>query len=156
MKGFKFRGERILEWRRVQADAARGEYLRAAETAREAARLADEAQAGADRAANEAVTVLGAPVGIEVIERHRIWIARQRRFADGCRQTHHERQQAANEKAALLQVANRHVKVMERLRERAAARHQEEERQADMKALDELATLQYVRRRMEGAVERGN
>ena len=146
MKGFKFRGERILEWRRAQADAARGEYLRAAETAREAARLADEAQASADRAAAEALTALGAPVGIEVIERHRIWIARQRRFADGCRQTRHERQHAAAEKAALLQVANRHVKVMERLRDRAQQRHRELERQLEMKTIDELATQRFAAR----------
>jgi flagellar export protein FliJ len=149
VKGFTFRGERILEWRRVQADAARGEYLRAAETAREAARLADQAQAGADRAATEALTVLDAPVGIDVIERHRIWIGRQRRFADGCRRTQQEQEQAAAEKAALLQVANRHVKVMERLRDRAQQRHRELERQLEMKTIDELATQRFAARQQE-------
>jgi flagellar export protein FliJ len=149
VKGFRFRGERILEWRRVQADAARGEYLRAAETAREAARFADQAQTAADRAATESLTALDAPVGIEVIERHRIWNGRQRRFAEGCRQTQHEREQAAVEKAALLQVANRHVKVMERLRERAQQRHRELERQLEMKTIDELATQRFAARQQE-------
>ena len=36
MKAFRFRGARILEWRRVQADAARVEFVRATESARAA------------------------------------------------------------------------------------------------------------------------
>jgi hypothetical protein len=156
VKPFKFKGERILEWRRVQADAARGEYLRAAETAREALRAAEEAGAAADRAVHDGDYAVRHATDVATIERHRIWIVREQRRADGCRRTYLERQAAADEKAAALQVANRHVKVMERLRERAQRRHRDLERQLDMKALDELATLQYARRRAEQGVERGS
>lgn len=149
MKGFKFRGERILEWRRAQADAARGEYLRAAETAREAARIADAAHARADRAVADSLAALSAPVGIATIERHRIWIARERRHADDCRQTQAQQQQVADEKSQLLQAANRNVRVMERLRERAERRHREAERQQEMKIIDELATQRFAIRQAE-------
>ncbi len=152
MKSFTFRGERILEWRRVQADEARGEFLRASASEREAAALAEAAQARADRAAQESIDVLGEPVGIDTIERYRIWIAKERRHADGCRQAQHERQQVAETKASALQLAHRHVKVMERLRERAERRHRDLERQLDAKALDELATQRYASRQAdEGA-----
>ena len=156
MKPFKFRGERILEWRRVQADAARGEFLRAAETAREAQRVADAAAASvasAGEAANEAIRHA---TDVVTIERHRIWIVREQRRAEGCRLTYRERQTVADEKSAALQVANRHVKVMERLRERTQRRYQDLERKLEMKALDELATTQYARRRAEQGVERGS
>lgn len=149
MKGFRFRGEKILEWRRAQADAARGEYLRAAETAREAARLADAAQRRAEQAVTDSMRILREPVGIDAIQRHRIWIDRERWHADGCRRTQQAEEKVADEKSRLLQVANRNVKVMERLRERAEHRHREVERQQEMKIIDELATQRFAVRRTE-------
>lgn len=153
MKPFKFKGERILEWRRVQADAARGEFLRAAETAREALRAADDADAAVSAAIDNADQAVRQATDVVTFERHRIWIGKEQRRADGCRRTYRERQAVADEKAAALQVANRHVKVMERLRERARRRYQDLERQLEMKALDELATMQYARRRAEEGVD---
>lgn len=149
MKPFVFRGQRVLEWRRVQADAARGEFLRAAATARETLRAAEEADAAAERASLDAGRVFRHAADVVTLERHRIWIDRERRRADACRRTHRDRQRIADEKAAALQLANRHVKVMERLRERAERRYRDLERQLEMKALDELATVQYARRRAE-------
>ena len=56
--------------------------------------------------------------------------------------------------AGALQTANRHVKVMERLRDRARQRYLDAERHSDMKALDELATMQYARRKGQGGADR--
>ncbi|MEQ1871395.1 MAG: hypothetical protein ABL961_15380 [Vicinamibacterales bacterium] len=154
MKAFAFRGERILEWRRVQADAARGEYLRAAETAREALVAAETADTAARQAAVAADEAIRHATDVVTIERHRIWIVREQRRAEGCRQTYRERQIAADEKATVLQEANRHVKVMERLRERARTRYLDLERQLEMKTLNELATMQFARRRAAEGVER--
>ncbi len=156
MKPFTFRGERILEWRRVQADAARGEYLRAAETAREALNVAEAALVPVGQASQAAMTAIRHATDVATIERHRIWIGREERRADGCRKTYQERQAAADQKAAALQLANRHVRVMERLRERTLRRYQHLERQLEMKVLDELATTQFARRRAQEGVERGN
>jgi flagellar export protein FliJ len=156
MKPFKFKGERILEWRRVQADAARGEFLRAAETAREALRVAETAESAAIEAVKNGDHAVRHATDVATIERHRIWISREQRRADGLRRTYLERQAVADQKSVVLQVANRHVKVMERLRERAQRRHRDLERQLEMKALDELATMQFARRRAAQGGERGS
>lgn len=154
MKGFVFRSQRILDWRRLQADTARGEFLRAAETAREALRVADDADRAVGEATQAASVAFRHATDVATLERHRIWIGREERRAEGCRRTYRDRQKVADERSAALQVANRHVKVMERLRERAQRRYQDLERQLEMKALDELATVQYARRRAEQGVER--
>jgi len=153
---FRFRGQRILDWRRVQEDAARQAFLRASALAREALARALAADADRDRTVLEYRKRTATALDVDTIERYRNWIHRQQAHAEACHRSHGEQQDLADAAARALNTARRHVKVMERLRDRAAVRHQEEERQADMKALDELATLQYVRRRMEGAVERGN
>lgn len=152
MRAFRYRGERILEWRRAIADTALGEFLRAAASAREARRLADEAERRSAQAEIDAVAAMRGAANVSSLERHRIWIARERRHADGCRVAHQEQQRIADVFQTALQLARRHVKVMERLRDRAERRYHDLERQMDMKALDELATIQYARRRVdEGA-----
>jgi flagellar export protein FliJ len=152
---FRFRGERILEWRRVQADAARVEFLRASETARAAAARVAAAEASCARSSRELIEAMADTVDVATIERYRNWITQQERETDACRQHHRERQLLADAAGQALQTANRHVRVMERLRDRAAARHAEATRQAEMKQIDELATLQFVRRKLEGASDRG-
>ena len=138
----------------VQADQAREAFVRAAESARETADGCWRVPKRDLRApTREYLATIAAPVG-----RSRrssgtgIGSDEQRRHADACRRNHEERRVLADQAALALQMANRQVKVMERLRDRALARHREAERQMDMKALDELATLRYARRRAdEGA-----
>ena len=154
MKVFRFRGARILEWRRVQADAARVAFVRASESVREAAARVDDADAQGDRAARDYVAAMASPSEVGTHLRYRNWIDRQRGHAATCRRTHQERRVVADRTAAALMDANRHVKIMERLRDRARDRHVDLERQADIKALDELATLQYARRSTEEGADR--
>lgn len=156
MRSFRFRGERLLEWRRVQADAARVAFVRASESAREAARLAAEADADCARAAREYRDAVSAPIDVATVERYRNWIRQQQARADARHRSHGERRDVADAAAQVLHTAKRHVKVMERLRDRAAGRYAEAVRQADMKELNELATIQFVRRRMEGAAGHGH
>lgn len=150
MKAFRFRGARILEWRRVQADAARVAFVRAAESVREAVREIEAANAEADRAERELVAALASPAEVGTFQRYRNWIDRQRQRAAEWRRTHDERQAIADRAAAALQEAQRNVRMMERLRDRLGARHLENERQVEMKDLDQLATLQHARRIAEG------
>ena len=156
MKGFRFRGEKILEWRRVQADAARVAFVRAGESAREAAEQLLRAETASAQTNSEYIASMKRGTDVGTIQRYRNWITQQRAHVESCTQVSHERQAQAEEAGRALQTANRHVKVMERLRERAVARFVEEERQKEMKALDQLATLQYVRRRMEGSIDCGS
>ncbi len=154
MKGFRFRLAKILEWRRVQADQARGEFLRASESAREAEAALRRAEAAVARAVSEYLGVMNAPVDVATLERYRVWIGRQRVNVATCTQTHQQRLALVDKAAAVLQTANRHVKVMERLRDRAERRYRETERQLEMKVLNELATTQFARRRIQQGAER--
>ena len=156
MKGFRFRGARILEWRRVQADQARAEFLRATESARETAAALSRAEASVARAVDEYLGIMAAPVDVATLERYRNWIGRQRTTVVTCHKAHEQRRVLVDKAAAVLQTAQRHVKVMERLRDRAQKRYRETERQLEMKAIDELATLRHARRQSEEeGAERG-
>lgn len=151
MKAFVFRGERLLEWRRTERDAARVEFVRASESARAAASLVADADRQIAEAGREYLEALRSPIGSAAIERYRIWIGRWHEHARTCRRAEEERRTDADAAAVRLQTANRNVRIMERLRERAAARHRDAERQLEMKTFDELATRQYARRGRQGA-----
>jgi flagellar FliJ protein len=144
---FHFRGARILEWRRVQADAARTAFVRATESVREAAARVTAAEQQTERAVRDYTTALATANEIGTIVRYRNWIVREREHAVACRRHHEQRRLVAAQAASALQTAMRHVKVMERLRDRAWQRHLDAERQREMKELDQLATLQYARRK---------
>jgi flagellar export protein FliJ len=144
---FRFRGARILEWRRVQADAARVAFVRATESVREAAARVADANDQIERAAREYRTVMARPNEIGTIVGYRNWIQKQREHAAACRRQHDDKRAVADQAAGVLQTAMRRVKVMERLRDRAWRRHLDAERQQEMKELDALATQQFARRR---------
>jgi flagellar export protein FliJ len=151
---FRFRGARILEWRRVQADAARVAFVRATESVREAAARVADADDQAERAVSEYKTAMASPNDIGTLLRYRNWIGKQREHAAACRRQHEERRVVAEQAAGVLQSAMRHVKVMERLRDRAWRRHLNAERQREMKEVDQLATLQFARRKTAQGVDR--
>src|SRR5262249_41663241 len=106
---FRFRGTRILDWRRVQADAARVAFVRATESVREAATRVAEADAQIERAVREYQTALAAPNEIGTIVGYRNWIGKQREHAAGCRRQHDERRAVADRAAGVLQTAMRQV-----------------------------------------------
>jgi flagellar export protein FliJ len=151
---FRFRGARILDWRRVQADAARVAFVRATESVREAAARVADADAQIERAWRDYQTALASPHDIGTVVGYRNWIGKQREHAAACRRQHDERRAVADQAAGVLQTAMRHVKVMERLRDRARRRHLDAERRQEMKELDQLATLQYARRMSEQGADR--
>jgi flagellar export protein FliJ len=151
---FRFRGARILDWRRVQADAARVAFVRATESVRAAAARVANADDLCDRAARDYRAAMASPNDIGTILRYRNWIDQLREHAAACRRQHDEHRAVAETAAGVLQTAMRHVKVMERLRERAWRRHLDAERQREMKELDQLATLQFARRQSAQGVNR--
>jgi flagellar export protein FliJ len=143
---FRFRGARILEWRRVQADAARVVFVRASESVREAAARVAQADEHVERAARDYKATMARPNEIGTIVGYRNWIEKQREHAAACRRQHEEKRVVADQAAGVLQTAMRRVKVMERLRDRAWRRYVDAERAQEMKALDELATQRFARR----------
>jgi flagellar export protein FliJ len=146
---FRFRGARILEWRRVQADAARVAFVRATESVREAAARVAEADDHIERAVLDYKATMARPNEIGIIVGYRNWIEKQREHAAACRRQHEEKRVVADQAAGVLQTAMRRVKVMERLRDRAWRRYLDAERAQEMKTLNELATQQFARRMSE-------
>jgi flagellar FliJ protein len=151
---FRFRGARVLDWRRAQADEARVAFVRATESEREAAAAVARADQEHDHAEHDLRTVLARPVDVGTLHRYRNWIHRRREHAAECRRLHAERREAAERAAGVLQTAMRHVKVMERLRDRAWRRYLEDERRREMKEIDQLATLRFARRRARQGADR--
>src|SRR5262249_17143824 len=143
---FRFRGARILEWRRVQADAARVAFVRATESVREAAARGAEADGHNERAAHDHKAAMVRPSEIGTIVGYRNWIEKEREHAAACRRQHDQKRVAADQAAGVLQIAMRRVKVMERLRDRAWRRYLDADRAQEMKALDEFATQRFARR----------
>ena len=151
MKPFSFRGARLLEWRRLQRDAAQREYVRASELTRATATRLADAEEQCARASREYRATLTAAVDTSTIERYRNWIDRGQRHALDCRRLHQERVRESGTAALALQRATREVKAMERLRDRARERYDDEQRRMEMKDLDQLATLQFARKARGGA-----
>lgn len=151
---FRFRGARILDWRRIKADAARVAFVRATESVREAAARVAAAEAACERADREFLTAMASLCDVATVLRYRNWIHKLREHAAVCRRQHAEQRAVADKAAGVLQIAMRHVKVMERLRDRAWRRHLDAERQLEMKEIDQLATLQYARRKADQGAER--
>ena len=155
-KTFAFRAARVLDWRKRQVDAARLAVMRAQESAREAEARVTDAEARTARAAADLRQVLAAPVGTDTIVRHRNWIEREQAHAVGCRRARDEARLTVNAALVVLQQAMRDMKMMERLRERALARHDAAARRNEMNALNELATSRFVGRREKEKVDRGH
>jgi flagellar export protein FliJ len=146
MKAFRFRGDRLLGWRRHQEDAARAAFLRASESAREFARRAAGAAADVERSEGRLHETSRHPIEAGAIVRHWNWIAVERKRAAAAAGECDRAVRASDEAAAHLRHAATRVRMLERLRERAWQRYQAAERSVEMKNLNELATLRYARR----------
>jgi flagellar FliJ protein len=147
MKPFRFRGERILEWRRRQMDASRLAFVRAREAWRESHARVAAADACIERAARAYLADMQALVDAETIRRHRNWIHSEESRAAALRRDLDRCRRAEESAAGVLQKSATDVKVMERLRDRAWRQYLDDERQAETKQVNELATQQYAQRR---------
>jgi len=155
VKSFRFRAARVLEWRAAAADAARGAFVRARESAREAGERVEAAEARHSDAMQALRAELASPIDVDTIGRHRSWIDHQRAAVAACQHVHDERVAATAVAADALREAKRQVKVLERLRERALRRYTAAVRRQEMQRLDEFAVQQFVRSRAHGEKEHG-
>lgn len=150
MKAFRFRPETVLRLRRRARDAAHVELGRAqrakADADTELARSVDAMTTAA--AAFRDVMASGGEG--ETFERYRTWMVGLRTAVDGHRVQVDRHQQVVDARAAVLKTAHQQVRVVERLRERAERRYDDEARRQALKAMDELAGQQYARRLIGG------
>lgn len=144
MRPFRFRAESALELRRKLEDDARTILARAQNAAAMAeARLATARAATADAGAHLiAVQTQGAPIWL--IDWHRSWILKKSREADACQHQAAAAHTVVARATQTLHEAHKKRRVLERLKERLAARHAREADRQELAQMNELATMRYL------------
>lgn len=142
--GFRFRAAAALEMRRRAEDAAAAVLARKeAET-----RAVEDALAMSERARLDALaTAAGqAAQGIDAValEWHRNWIVRLQAAVAAGHEDVCRARDAANEARRQWQVARQRRLALERLRDRAVARHRAEEHRREAAMIDEAARMKFA------------
>jgi flagellar export protein FliJ len=152
MPAFRFRAQPALDLRRKDEERqheAVNEARRANEAAENALLAAQTRFNEAARRASEADAIGG---DVTTAIWHRNWIKSQRRELARAEAIAEDRRVQLEDAEKLLIEARRRVRVLERLRERAVAAHEQQERHAEQQRLDELAVLRFaIRQRGESA-----
>jgi flagellar export protein FliJ len=152
MPAFRFRAQPALDMRRRDEERQReavNEARRANEAAENALLAAQTRFDEATRRASEADAIGG---DVTTAIWHRNWIKSQRRELARAEAIAEDRRVQLEDAGKLLIEARRRVRVLERLRERALAAHEQQERHAEQQQLDELAVLRFaIRQRGESA-----
>jgi flagellar FliJ protein len=144
MARFRFRAQPALDLRRKEEDLKR----EAANEARHSSAVADQALSDAQTRFGDAMKraheadAAGGLVSTAIWYRN--WIKSQRRELARAEAIAEDRRVQLQDAEQQLVAARRRVRVLEKLRERAWAAHQQQERQVEQRQLDELAVLQFA------------
>ena len=149
MRPFRFRADGVLEIRRRFRDTAQARLAREEHALRAAARAVEQAASAIDEAEQAYRTALATGHDVTEFGRHRNWIDQLRRRLERVREGLEVQTRAVASAREALRLADRDVRVLERLRERALAKYQLNVRRDEMKQLDEFAALQFGRRLVE-------
>jgi len=150
MRAFAFRAEAALELRRRQEEEALGVLGAAEARERVAVRLLEEADqrlAEALLRAREAESAVG---DTTLRMWHRNWIVGRQQIVGRRRTEVDARRSEVNDARRRAIEARMKRKTLERLRQKALVSWQEAERREEQKAIDELATVRFVRARTGG------
>lgn len=150
MKRFVFRAQAALDLRQREEDEATRALLAAESRERAALEAWMRATADMEASLRRARDVEGEASAIAPRLWHRNWIAALRQVIDRCALELEQRRAEVADATARRVDAARRRKSLERLRERALARWQDEARREEQKAIDELATVRFVRNRAAG------
>jgi flagellar export protein FliJ len=146
MPAFRFRAQAALDLRRSQEELAQREHAVARQALQQAeAHLQDIARARAQAAA-AAREAEASAVDMATRTWHRSWMERFKQ--DVLRQIKvvDDRRVAEEQAHQLALLARRKLKALERYRDRVWRAYQLNDRRAEQKAIDELATLRHVTR----------
>jgi flagellar biosynthesis chaperone FliJ len=146
MSTFKFRAAAVLTLRRGLHEAAQAELVRRQQERSVAQQRCEDAERALESADADYRAALGTGGLAEELARHRNWIVRFTQDRDARRQSLDAQNTRANEALATERRAYRDVRIIERLRDRLARRHEAMVRRLDATAMDQLAVLQYARR----------
>jgi flagellar biosynthesis chaperone FliJ len=152
MTPFRFRAAAVLDVRRGQHELAQTQLAHAQQERDAAARVVCEAEEAGHRAEREYRASLDAGAAADALERHRTWIARRQAETDDRRRQLEERHLAVHHSAANVRRTYTQVRVLERLRDRAWRKYQDDVRHREAVEMDYLAVIQYARR-MGGGID---
>jgi flagellar FliJ protein len=144
MAAFRFRLQPALDLRVRQEDEARAALARAESARRTAERQRDEASEALQQAmarSREAEARSG-----DMTERlwYRNWIVAQRHDVQRRQQVLAGREAAVGQATAVAQDAHRKRRILERLKDRAVARFDVEQRREEQKGFDDLGTIRFT------------
>ena len=144
MAAFHFRAAAALDLRRREETTAAAALSRAEARFHEAE--AERDRADAERAAAQADLVTIARRGIDpgVLEWHRNWIVRLTAAVDALARDVDAQSRAVKQAEQHWRDARRRRLTLERMRERAWRRYQQEQQRQELKVIDELARLRFV------------
>jgi len=146
MAAFRFRAAAALELRRQQETAAATTLARGEALFREAQVLADRADAARTEAQEAQGSAERRGTDIATLEWHRNWIVRLTLTVEAVRHEVDARGEVVRQAEQGWREARQRRLALERMRERAWRRYQQEQQRQEMKVIDELARLRFVTR----------
>lgn len=144
MRPFRFRAASALDLRKKQEDDARLALGRAQNTAAVAASRLETARAHAETAGVQFVTLQEEGAQAWLISWHRSWIAQQARVVESRRRELAQATAAVTTALEIVREAHKQRRVLERLRDRLAARHARALERYELNQMNELAGLRYL------------
>lgn len=144
MKPFRFRAQPALDLRQKEEDAAEAALARAEARFSASKQAVDDAlakEAAADAARADAVR---AGTTSHALLWHRNWMVALAAAVETCRREMNRQEAAVAEARQAWYVARRRRLMLERLRDRALARHRAAEQRVELQQIDELARMRFM------------
>jgi flagellar export protein FliJ len=144
MRPFKFRAAAALDMRRKEEDAAVLELARKEASFRQIEASLQSAERTREGALADQHKQSQQGIDIATLFWHRNWIVRLQATVVDLRAELHTAQQAVQIARQAWQLAKRRRLSLERLRDRAQARHRADEQREELKVIDELARVRFT------------
>ena len=144
MRPFKFRAAAALDIRRKAEDAAALELARKDASFRQIEAALESAQRARETALADQHAQSQQGIDIATLFWHRNWIVRLQATVVDLRADTNTAQQAVLVARQAWQLAKRRRLSLERLRDRAQARHRADEQREELKVIDELARVRFT------------
>lgn len=144
MRPFRFRAAAALEVRRKQERDAATLLARAQARFSEAQLAFDDMEQQRRRALEAAAAQAHRGIDESVLFWHRNWIHRLKATADGLNADVRRQSDAVAAAERAWRVARQKCLALDRLRDRALARHNAKEHREELKVIDELARLRFT------------
>lgn len=144
MRSFRFRAAAALDMRRREEDAAALELARKDASFRQIVAALQSAEDAKESALADQHAQSQQGIDIATLFWHRNWIVRLQATVVSLRADRFAAQQAVQIARQAWQLAKRRRLSLERLRDRALARHRADEQREELKVIDELARVRFT------------